>query len=173
MNSSSSSTIDLSAENSLLHLWIVTSVWIILILTIVFGTTGNLLVLYVYVNRNDKKTCSFFIKTLAVVDLFLCLVLAPLELYQTTIGKTKEKEKLSAELFSLGIHHEYLCKFYGFLTTHVLYSTFLITAIAFDRYFCICWPLYRIITIARARIIVVVCGFLSSLFGKKKKIDVA
>ena len=73
-------------SNHLLHLFVLTSVWIILILTIVFGTTGNLLVLYVYVNRKDKKTCSFFIKTLAIVDLLICLLLAPLELYQTTIG---------------------------------------------------------------------------------------
>jgi cholecystokinin A receptor/hypocretin (orexin) receptor 2 len=65
----------------------------------------------------------------------------------------------------IGIRNEFLCKFYGFLSTHVLYSTLLITTIAFDRYFCICWPLYKIITIRRARIIVIVCGFLSSLLG--------
>jgi membrane protein YqaA with SNARE-associated domain len=65
----------------------------------------------------------------------------------------------------LGIRNEFLCKFYGFLTTHVLYSTLLITIIAFDRYFCICWPLYKIITIRRARAIVIFCGLLSSLLG--------
>ncbi|CAF5063835.1 unnamed protein product, partial [Rotaria sp. Silwood1] len=61
------------------------------------------------------------------------------------------------------IHNEFFCKIYGFLNTHVLYSTFLITTIAFDRYFCICWPLYKIITIHRARAIVIICGMLSTL----------
>jgi len=65
----------------------------------------------------------------------------------------------------IGIQNEFLCKFYGFLSTHVLYSTLLITTIAFDRYFCICWPLYKIITIRRARAIVIICGCLSSLLG--------
>ena len=65
----------------------------------------------------------------------------------------------------LGIRNEVVCKFYGFLTTHVLYSTLLITTIAFDRYFCICWPLYKIITIRRAHAIVVICGLVSSLLG--------
>ncbi|CAF0896759.1 unnamed protein product [Adineta ricciae] len=140
---------DYSINNSSLNLFIFAIVWFILIGTIVCGSIGNLLVLYVYINRNDNKTCSFFIKMLAVVDFIICSVLVPLELYQTTTG----------------IRNEFLCKFYGFLHTHVLYSTFLITTIAFDRYFCICWPLYKIITIRRARIIVLLCGFLSSLLA--------
>lgn len=66
---------------------------------------------------------------------------------------------------TIGIRNEFFCKFYGFLSTHVLYSTLLITTIAFDRYFCICWPLYKIITIHRAHAIVIICGLLSSLLG--------
>ncbi|CAF3347704.1 unnamed protein product [Rotaria sp. Silwood1] len=132
-----------------IHLFILIALWIVLLVTIIFGTTGNILVLYVYINRKDNKTCTFFIKMLAVVDLIICLILAPLELYQITTG----------------IRNEFLCKFYGFLSTHVLYSTLLITTIAFDRYFCICWPLYKIITIRRAHAIVIVCGILSSLLA--------
>ncbi|CAF1217425.1 unnamed protein product [Adineta steineri] len=138
-----------STNNHLLHLFIFVAIWTILMITIVFGSIGNILVLYIYINRNDNKTCTFFIKMLAIVDLIICLILAPLELYQTTTG----------------IRNEFLCKIYGFLTTHVLYSTLLITIIAFDRYFCICWPLFKIITIYRARAIVVICGLLSSLFA--------
>ncbi|CAF0882035.1 unnamed protein product [Adineta steineri] len=132
-----------------IHLYAYVTMWIILLVTIIFGTIGNILVLYVYINRKDNKTCTFFIKILAVVDLIICFILAPLELYQMTTG----------------IRNEFLCKFYGFLSTHVLYSTFLITTIAFDRYFCICWPLYKIITIRRAHVIVIICGLLSSLFA--------
>ncbi|UJR33860.1 hypothetical protein I4U23_021281 [Adineta vaga] len=132
-----------------IQLVVIVSIWIVLLITIIFGTTGNILVLYVYINRKDNKTCTFFIKTLAVVDLIICLILAPLELYQVTTG----------------IQNEIFCKFYGFLSTHVLYSTLLITIIAFDRYFCICWPLYKIITVNRAHAIVIVCGLLSSLLA--------
>ncbi|CAF1201754.1 unnamed protein product [Adineta ricciae] len=131
------------------HLAVSIAIWIILLITILFGTTGNILVLYVYISRKDNKTCTFFITMLAGVDLIICLILAPLELYQVTTG----------------IQNEFLCKFYGFLSTHVLYSTFLITVIAFDRYFCICWPLYKIITVRRARAIVIICGIVSSLLA--------
>jgi hypothetical protein len=69
------------------HLFVFIAIWIVLLVTIIFGTIGNVLVLYVYINRKDNKTCTFFIKTLAVVDLIICLILAPLELYQVTTGK--------------------------------------------------------------------------------------
>jgi len=70
-----------------IHLFVLIAIWIILLVTIIFGTIGNILVLYVYINRKDNKTCTFFIKMLAVVDLIICLILAPLELYQVTTGK--------------------------------------------------------------------------------------
>jgi hypothetical protein len=76
-----------SSHDNLLHFFILISVWIVLTITIVFGTIGNVLVLYVYINRKDNKTCTFFIKILAIVDLIISSILAPLELYQTTIGK--------------------------------------------------------------------------------------
>ena len=64
-----------------------TAIWVVLLVTIIFGGTGNILVLYVYTNRNDSKTCTFFIKMLAIVDLTICLIVAPLELYQITTGR--------------------------------------------------------------------------------------
>ena len=83
------SLLDVSSEDSdgVFHVWILITIWIVLVVTIVFGTIGNLLVLYIYLNRKDDKTCSFFIQMLAVVDLLICSLLAPLELYQTTTGK--------------------------------------------------------------------------------------
>jgi len=76
-----------STNDHIFHSFIFIAVWIVLILTIVFGSTGNILVLYVYINRTDNRTCTFFIKMLAIVDLVICFILAPLELYQTTTGK--------------------------------------------------------------------------------------
>lgn len=76
-----------STDRHILHLFIFIAIWIVLMTTIIFGSIGNILVLYVYINRNDNRTCTFFIKMLAIVDLIICLILAPLELYQTTTGK--------------------------------------------------------------------------------------
>lgn len=78
-----------------LHLFVFIAIWIVLLVTIIFGTVGNTLVLYVYINRKDNKTCTFFIKTLAVIDLTICLVLAPLELYHVTKGKKRCFELIS------------------------------------------------------------------------------
>ncbi|CAF5007788.1 unnamed protein product [Rotaria sp. Silwood1] len=84
-----------SSNNHIVNLFILVGVWIILIITIVFGTTGNILVLHVYIKRNDNKACTFFIKMLAFVDLIICFILAPLELYQTTTGKNYNKTYFS------------------------------------------------------------------------------
>lgn len=81
-NQSNSNNFDQS-----IYLFLIITIWIVLLVTILFGATGNMLVLYVYLNRKDNKTCTFFIQVLAIVDLSICLILAPLELYQITIGK--------------------------------------------------------------------------------------
>ena len=81
------------------HLAVSIVIWIILLITILFGTTGNILVLYVYISRKDNKTCTFFITMLAGVDLIICLILAPLELYQVTTGmRSEEKDLLKRSL---------------------------------------------------------------------------
>jgi uncharacterized membrane-anchored protein len=86
------------SNDSSLNSFILILVWIVLIFTIVFGTAGNILVLYVYVNRNDNKTCTFFIKMLAIVDLLICLFLAPLELYQTTTGNFPKIRSIRSQI---------------------------------------------------------------------------
>ena len=83
-----------------IHLFVFIAIWVVLLVTIIFGTVGNTLVLYVYINRKDNKTCTFFIKTLAVIDLTICLIFAPLELYHVTTGKD-EIEQPSCELISI------------------------------------------------------------------------
>ena len=85
---------DSNSSDSSIDLLPVVAIWLVLLMTIFLGATGNILVLYVYTNRQDSKTCTFFIKMLAIVDLTICLILAPLELYQLAAGK-----KLSKYLF--------------------------------------------------------------------------
>jgi hypothetical protein len=90
------------------HLFVFIAIWIILLVTIIFGTIGNILVLYVYINRKDNKTCTFFIKMLAIVDLIICLILAPFELYQITTGK-KKKRRFSFLKIQCYFHYYYFC----------------------------------------------------------------
>jgi len=89
-----SNSIDSINFDSSIHLFALIAIWIVLLVTIIFGTIGNTLVLYVYINRKDNKSCTFFIKVLAVVDLIICLILAPLELYQVTTGMLFEERKI-------------------------------------------------------------------------------
>lgn len=64
------------------------------------------------------------------------------------------------------IKFDFLCKLYHFLiTSKIPMSAFIMVAIAFDRYFCICHPFSRIITQKRARYIVICLALLAVFFG--------
>lgn len=89
---------------------------------------------------------------MAVIDLFTCMVIIPLTMF--------------VEYTEYDIKYDFLCKLYHFLiTSKIPMSAFIMVAIAFDRYFCICHPFARIITLARARSIVVCLALLASFFG--------
>lgn len=100
----------------------------------------------------DKSTAQVFIISMAVIDLFTCMVIIPLTMF--------------VEYINHEIKYDFLCKLYHFLiTSKIPMSAFIMVAIAFDRYFCICHALKRIITIGRARVIVVCLALLAGLFG--------
>lgn len=62
--------------------------------------------------------------------------------------------------------YDFPCKLYMFLITcNVPFSAFVMVAIAFDRYFCICHPFLHVITIPRAKVIVFVMGIIACFFG--------
>lgn len=105
----------------------------------VVGTVGNGLVLFVFSRVRDKTTAQLFILTLALIDLFTCLVIIPFTMF--------------VEFTRYDINYDLLCKLYQFLiTSKVPLSAFIMVAIAFDRYFCICHPLRRIITPWRTKV---------------------
>lgn len=89
------------------------------------GIIGNLIVLFVYLRKGDRQTSSFFILVLAFSDLIVCLILVPSTIYM--------------EAHQFETRNNFFCKFFYFITTSIVPSCcFLMTAIAFDRYFCIC-----------------------------------
>ncbi|CAG5128925.1 unnamed protein product, partial [Candidula unifasciata] len=100
----------------------------------------------------DKSTAQVFIISMAVIDLFTCMVIIPLTMF--------------VEYTEYDIKYDFLCKLYHFLiTSKIPMSAFIMVAIAFDRYFCICHPFARIITLSRARNIVICLAILASFFG--------
>lgn len=118
----------------------------------IVGTIGNLIVGFVYWKKLDKQTSTFFILFLAFIDLTVCSVLVP-----TTILMENIYFETDNQLF---------CKSYFFLmTTSVPMSSLLMTAIAFDRFFCICMVNRNIMTLARARFIGIVLLVISASLG--------
>ncbi|CAG5130638.1 unnamed protein product [Candidula unifasciata] len=125
---------------------------LVVMLTVFFivGSIGNGLVVFVF--QVNKSTAQVFIISLAIIDLFTCMVIIPLTIF--------------VEYSNADIKYDFLCKLYHFLlTSKIPMSAFIMVAIAFDRYFCICHPLKRIITVNRAKIIVVCLGLLACVFG--------
>lgn len=116
------------------------------------GTIGNALVLYIYSRKRDITTSSLFILTLAGTDFFTSLLIIPFNIVVLHLNYKLE--------------YEFPCKLYMFLITcNVPFSAFVMVAIAFDRYFCICHPFLHAITIPRAKIIVFIMGVLACLLG--------
>lgn len=120
-----------------------TTIVVIVMLSLfsVMGTIGNALVLYIYTKKRDRTTSSIFILTLAGCDLITCAVIMPF-----TIAVLYTDYKLDYDVF---------CKLYMFLITcNVPFSAFIMVAIAFDRYFCICHPFLHAMNVPRAKVIV-------------------
>jgi len=116
------------------------------------GIIGNLIVALVYWKKKDKQTATLFILLLAFVDLIVCMLLVPLTIYM--------------ELILYVTDNIVLCKSFTFLmTTTVPSSTLLMTAIAFDRYFCICMANRNILTLRKARFIGIILIVFSGCLG--------
>jgi hypothetical protein len=104
------------------------------------GTIGNLLVLIVYKQKlKENETTAFFIVHLAISDFFCCFILLPINCY--------------VEMNHQQFDSDFLCKFHQFLNIiNITYSCFLMTLIAFERYFSIVWPLHKILTKPRSKV---------------------
>uniref|UniRef100_A0A0B7AEK0 G-protein coupled receptors family 1 profile domain-containing protein n=1 Tax=Arion vulgaris TaxID=1028688 RepID=A0A0B7AEK0_9EUPU len=108
----------------------------------IVGTVGNLLVLIVYRRNFLKSVTRMFIYALAVLDLGNCLVTMPAEL-AILIRFTSFPDPI-------------WCKVTRYLT-YIFNGTssFILIAIALDRYFKVCRPMRVYITVRKAKIICV------------------
>ncbi|ESO99554.1 hypothetical protein LOTGIDRAFT_158646 [Lottia gigantea] len=114
----------------------------------VLGIVGNAIAFYIYMKKREKSTSTIFILSLAVTDFLTCLIVVPYT--------------IAAELLQYHLVYDVVCKSYLFLiTSNVPLSAFIMVAIGFDRYFCICHPFLHILTVKIAKI----CVFLLTVFS--------
>ena len=145
--------LDLKIYDSKLIMTDYTDEILIFLLTLsILGTVGNSTVAFVYWNKKDKQTSTFFVLVLASSDLMICCVLLPITIYMEKI------QFLTENLF--------FCKLFYFLTTTIVpSSSLLMLALAFDRYFCICMVDKNVMNLARSRAIVMVLLVVALLCG--------
>ncbi|CAL1535381.1 unnamed protein product, partial [Lymnaea stagnalis] len=118
----------------------------------VVGSIGNGMVIFVFQRIRDKTTAQVFIITMAVIDLFTCMVIIPFTMV--------------VEYIEFNLKYDFFCKLYHFLiTSKVPMSAFIMVAIAFDRYFCICHPLKRIVTLRRVKLTLFLLTLLACTLG--------
>ncbi|XP_045163674.2 formyl peptide receptor-related sequence 3-like [Mercenaria mercenaria] len=118
----------------------------------VIGTVGNALVLYVYIKKRNKLASTVFIITLAGTDFVTCILIIP---YTIVL-----------EYVVYYVKYDFLCKFYMFLiTSNVPFSAFIMTAIAVDRYLCICHPFTHILNKRIAKMIISLLATVAFILG--------
>jgi hypothetical protein len=118
----------------------------------IVGTLGNSLACLVYLTKRNITKTNIMILALAATDLITSIVLVPLTIYM--------------ELNEFATESILLCKSYHFFnTTIVPASCLLMTIIAFDRLFSICYPHLRVITKSRALRLIAFVFIIGSLMG--------
>ena len=89
------------------------------------GVAGNILVMIVFTTDMPRKTSTFFIVTLAIIDFLICLLVIPGTLFQ---------------MWYYPFYYDALCKIWDMLRTAAIpMSSFILVAIAVDRYLLICF----------------------------------
>ncbi|KAL4217665.1 hypothetical protein ACF0H5_022407 [Mactra antiquata] len=107
---------------------ILTPSLILVCVLMIIGIPGNLIALLVYLTKMKRNAASYFIITLAISDLINCTINLPVEIVLITNFTT----------FDI----PWLCKFTRFLTAAMNNtSSFILAAIAVERFRSICRPL--------------------------------
>ena len=107
---------------------ILTPSFILAVVLILVGIPGNLLALIVYLTKMKRNTASYFIIALTFSDLINCIFSLPVEMY------------IIANFWTFDF--PMLCKFSRFLTASMNNtSSFILVAIAVERFRSICTPL--------------------------------
>ena len=120
-------------------------VFVFMFLVMVVGAVGNTLVILVSLMKKGKRAASYYILTLAAIDLFTCMGLHPYILWRI-INFYDQRYTVA-------------CKILEFLNHSILsVSVCFLCAIALDRYHAVCKPLRYVHTAnARLKVVIWVC----------------
>lgn len=130
-----------------LPLWTTYVEQLYICLTMLIGAPGNALILFVQFNNKDRSSTDILIAAMAVYELICSSILSVLRLL------------VSSRLWLL-IASNFLCRLHfglGYLTTFA--SSYLLAAIAVDRYIKTCWPLSNRFNVKTSKIICVFVFF--------------
>ncbi|XP_046700319.1 fMet-Leu-Phe receptor-like isoform X1 [Silurus meridionalis] len=123
-------------------------------ITIVFGTTGNAVVIWMSGFRLKANVSNVWLINLAVADLIFCFTRV-----------TSLIKKLFFDYWPFGM---FLCKFNGFFKyTNMFCSVFILAVISLDRAVCVCRPVFtrQRRTVFAARLISVGVWILAVIFS--------
>ncbi|XP_017283102.1 C3a anaphylatoxin chemotactic receptor [Kryptolebias marmoratus] len=123
-------------------------------LTVVFGITGNSLVIWVAGLKLKRKVTSVWLVNLAIADLIFC--------FTRVFSLIK---KLFFDHWPFGV---FLCKFNGFFKyANMFCSVFLLAVISLDRMLCVWRPVFtrRHRTLCAARVVAVLVWITAILFS--------
>ncbi|XP_052274131.1 cholecystokinin receptor type A-like [Dreissena polymorpha] len=116
---------------------------VLVVVLMVLGIPGNLIALMVYATKMKRSTAAYFIITLAMSDLINCCISLPIEI------------ALISQFWTFD--HPVVCKFSRFLTAAMNNtSSFILAAIAYDRFRSICLPLKPRISTLKAKVICII-----------------
>ncbi|XP_041480171.1 cholecystokinin receptor type A-like [Lytechinus variegatus] len=117
------------------------------VVLMVVGIPGNILIVLVTANRTTKKSVHVLIIALAIADLLACCLL-PFGIHFWLTFNDQQSPVL--------------CKIHIFTNfISVFTSMFISNAVAFDRYFAVCYPLKTFIDLHRSFKICVACFFIA------------
>ncbi|XP_035678835.1 D(4) dopamine receptor-like [Branchiostoma floridae] len=109
------------------------------------GALGNLLVLIVNGARSNKSSSTCFILALAGADFLISAVVVPMKVFS---------------YYHITYTSDAWCKINPYLTTaSVLSSTFLLIAIAVDRFYAVYWPV-QYLSLKKGRVLAAIAGTL-------------
>uniref|UniRef100_A0A1A8FHF3 Formyl peptide receptor 3 n=1 Tax=Nothobranchius korthausae TaxID=1143690 RepID=A0A1A8FHF3_9TELE len=127
---------------------------VIYTMTVVFGLTGNSLVIWVAGFKLKRKVTNVWLVNLAIADLIFCIT--------RVFSLTK---KLFFDHWPFGV---FLCKFNSFFKyANMFCSVFLLAIISLDRMLCVCRPVLtkRHRTLCAARVVALLIWITSILFS--------
>ncbi|XP_052812252.1 cholecystokinin receptor type A-like [Mya arenaria] len=120
---------------------------------LVLGIPGNLIAVLVYAMKMKRSTAGYFIMTLAISDLINCVVSLPVEI------------ALIADFWTFD--YPLLCKFSRYMSAAMNNtSSFILAAIAVERFRSICLPLRPKCSNLRAKVacaVIVLCAICSAI----------